>query len=61
MVAGRAWCVATDIDHLSTYIGCGQDCVRAIMGEPSPETWAVEYADRIDVASDTVNQWPATR
>jgi hypothetical protein len=54
--ADRAWCVATDVDHLSTYIGAGQECVRAILDEPSLETWPVEYADRIDIAGDTANQ-----
>ena len=51
----RAWCIATDVDHLNTYIAAGQACVQAMLDEPSLETWPVDYTDRIDVTSGTAN------
>jgi hypothetical protein len=56
--ADRAWCVATDVDLMSTYIGANGDCTQAILAEPSLETWQVHPADRVDSESDTYNPTP---
>jgi hypothetical protein len=54
----RAWCVATDIDLNSTYIGASDACIEAVLGEGSLETWRASPNDRIDGASDTLNPVP---
>lgn len=38
----QAWCVATEIDGYSTYVGCGTECARAIMEAPELEALEVD-------------------
>jgi hypothetical protein len=59
--ADRAWCVATDIDLVSTYIGCSNACIEAILDEPSLEAWRVNLEDRVDGESDSRNPTPPYR
>jgi hypothetical protein len=51
----RAWCVATEIDLDSTYIGCSEEAAAALLADPRLETWPVDAADPISWDSDTVN------
>ncbi|WP_250006820.1 hypothetical protein [Actinoplanes sp. M2I2] len=56
--ADRAWCVATDIDLVSTYVGASAACIDAILAEPSLEAWPANPDDRVDGESDTRNPTP---
>jgi hypothetical protein len=51
----RAWCVATEIDLMSTYVGGSHRCVRAVLDRPELEAAAVESSDGIAADSDAVN------
>jgi len=52
------WCVATEIDLDSTYVGGSRACVDAIVAHPSLEAVAVEPGDGVTWASDKVNPPP---
>lgn len=52
----RAWCVATEVDLMSTYVGGAIDCIDRILHDPRLEAWPATPDDRIDFSSDTVNQ-----
>lgn len=43
----QAWCVATDIDLMSTYIGGGSDTIASILGDPELEALQVFPSDRV--------------
>ncbi|GAA1655195.1 hypothetical protein [Actinoplanes couchii] len=51
----RAWCVATDIDLMSTYIGASAACIAEILAAPGLETWPARPDDPITYAGDTLN------
>ena len=51
----RAWCVATEIDLQSTYVGGPVACIRAILDNPNLEAYPVNPEDRADFGSDTIN------
>jgi hypothetical protein len=51
----RAWCVATEIDLMSTYLGGSRGCVQAIIEHPQVEAAAVEPSDGIAADSDDIN------
>ena len=53
----RAWCVATEIDFVTTYVGGTQEAVTAIL-ESELEAHQVEPADSVTYAGDTVNPTP---
>ena len=38
----HAWCVATEIDHDSTYIGASEACIEELLANPDLETVPVE-------------------
>jgi hypothetical protein len=42
----HAWCVATEIDFNTTYVGCDQDCCRDLLGLPAVEAFVVDPAAR---------------
>lgn len=48
----RAWCVATEIDLDSTYIGGTDECVQALLDSPDLEVLPADIEDRIDPAGD---------
>lgn len=52
----RAWCVATEVDLMSTYVGGPADCIKHILAHPRLEAWPASRDDRIDVQGDTVNR-----
>ncbi|WP_308365568.1 MULTISPECIES: hypothetical protein [unclassified Microbulbifer] len=51
----RSWCVATEIDLNTTYIGASSDCVAALLSTPELEAGRVSPTDGIDYASDPYN------
>jgi hypothetical protein len=57
----RAWCVATEIDFMSTYIGASDACVEAILRTPDIEALPASVDDRITGDADTINLNPLTR
>jgi len=42
----RAWCVATEIDFDTTYIGCDEACRREVLRFPGIEAFVVDPAAR---------------
>lgn len=54
----RAWCVATEIDLNTTYIGCDDACREAILEEPTLEALRIDAAAGIDWRSDPLNPFP---
>jgi hypothetical protein len=51
----RAWCVATEIDLDSTYVGGSEAMVRALLADSRFEVWRAELDDRVDSGGDDVN------
>jgi len=51
----RKWCVATEIDFRSTYVGGSAACIKAILNHPVLESFLVNPEDRVDFGSDTIN------
>ncbi|MGH2730700.1 MAG: hypothetical protein ACRDJI_08845 [Actinomycetota bacterium] len=51
----RAWCVATEIDLDSTYVGGGRDFVDRLIGDPGLEVMPAALNDRVDFGADTIN------
>jgi hypothetical protein len=54
----RAWCVATDVDLKSTYIGGSVSAVRHVEALPGVEAWEVAPDRGIDWLSDRLNPPP---
>jgi hypothetical protein len=55
----RAWCVATEIDLDSTYVGGSQALIPALFDDPRFEAWPAEPDDRVDAGADTINPTPS--
>ncbi|MCI0776464.1 MAG: hypothetical protein J4N80_05615 [Chloroflexi bacterium] len=51
----HAWCVATEIDLQSTYVGGSAACIDSVLNHPVLEAFPVNPGDRIDFGSDTIN------
>ena len=51
----HAWCLASEIDLYSTYLGCDEACRDAILSHPDIEALPIDPATGISFASDTVN------
>jgi hypothetical protein len=51
----HAWCVATEIDLDSTYVGASAECIAGLVAEARLETLPAELGDRVDGAADTIN------
>jgi hypothetical protein len=51
----RAWCVATEIDLNSTYIGCGHACRDEVLALPEVEALTIDPATGIGFRSDLHN------
>jgi hypothetical protein len=56
--ADRSWCVATDIDQLSTYVGGSAACIAELLATPGLEVVPASADDGVDVAADRVNPVP---
>jgi len=55
----RAWCVETDVDLMSTYIGGSRKCIAELVAHEDLEAATVEPTDGISWASDRLNPPPA--
>jgi hypothetical protein len=54
----RSWCVATDIDLQSTYVGGSAEGIEAVLGDDRLESFAVSIDQTVDWRSDTLNPTP---
>ena len=54
----RAWCVATDIDLQSTYVGGSRKCIEGLLEEDRLETYEVQSSDGVTWDDDDVNPKP---
>ncbi|MGY1707908.1 hypothetical protein ACI8AC_00160 [Geodermatophilus sp. SYSU D00758] len=57
--ADRAWCVATDIDLMSTYVAAGARCVAELLDDDVLEVVPAAPGDPVGPDSDAVNPPPA--
>jgi hypothetical protein len=57
--ADRSWCVVTDIDLMSTYVGASAACIADLVATPGIEAAPASPDDRVDAAADPVNPVPA--
>jgi hypothetical protein len=55
----RAWCVATDIDLMSTYVGGSRATIGAVLGCSELESAEVPPDQTLGFATETVNPVPA--
>jgi hypothetical protein len=56
--ADRAWCVVTDLDLVTTYLGGTAACVAELVGHPGLEVAEVAVTQGVDWTADTVNPLP---
>ncbi|WP_261379241.1 hypothetical protein [Rhodococcus rhodochrous] len=54
----RAWCVATNIDLMASYVGGSRQCVEAILASSDLEAFEVEAEMSVQRDSDSVNPRP---
>ncbi len=54
----NAWCVATEIDLLSTYVGGSHDCIQALIESSTLEGMPVKANQKITWDADTINPLP---
>jgi hypothetical protein len=54
----RSWCVATDIDLMSTYVAGSADCIARVLEDQQLESFAVTVDQSVMWDSDTVNPTP---
>jgi hypothetical protein len=54
----RQWCVATDIDLMTTYVGGSAPCVQAVLRSNALEALPVSSDQRITWDADTINPLP---
>ena len=54
----RAWCVATNIDLLASYVGGSRQYVEAILASPDLEAFEVSAEMSVQWDSDTINPRP---
>jgi hypothetical protein len=51
----RAWCLTTEIDLDSTYVGGSKECIDRILLDPALAAFSAHPADRVDVGADDIN------
>ncbi|MGY1806709.1 hypothetical protein ACI8AF_05015 [Blastococcus sp. SYSU D00669] len=56
--ADRAWCVVTDIDLMSSYLGGSREAVAAVLAADGLDAWPAEPDDPVSPDSDPVNPPP---
>jgi hypothetical protein len=56
--ADRAWCVVTDIDLMSTYVGGTRACIDELLAAPDLEVVPAASGDRVDLGADDMNPVP---
>ncbi len=52
----RAWCVASEIDLLATYVGGRAACVEQLLSSPELEALPISVDGRVDADADQVNR-----
>ncbi|MGW8375644.1 hypothetical protein [Streptomyces sp. ODS28] len=57
----RAWCVATEVDFTSTYIGGTHACIDALLHAPELEAYPAHPGDTVTEDSDRINPPPRKR
>ncbi|MCZ4590055.1 hypothetical protein R1X32_13475 [Rhodococcus opacus] len=57
----RAWCVATDVDLMASYVGASTECVHAITNCSELEALEVSATMSVQWDSDTINPRPDER
>jgi hypothetical protein len=57
--ADRAWCVASDVDLQTTYVGASSDCVDRLIADNRIEVMPVTADQSTTIDADTVNPPPA--
>jgi hypothetical protein len=55
----HAWCVATDVDLMTTYVGGSDACVEALIADQELEALRVGVDQDITCNADTVNPEPS--
>jgi hypothetical protein len=55
----HSWCVATDVDLLTTYVGASQECTAAVVAADDMEAMVVPVDQRVSWDSDTLNPPPS--
>jgi len=55
----RAWCVETEVDMMSTYLGGTRQCIEELAAHDGLEAVTVDPADGVTWASDKLNPSPA--
>lgn len=53
--ADQAWCVATDVDLMSTYVGASSACVKAITTADELAAMSIDSRHGITYDSDSLN------
>jgi hypothetical protein len=56
--ADRAWCVATDVDLVTTYVGGSAACIAALLADRGLEAWEAALDQGVDWDADEVNPLP---
>ncbi|GAB3243228.1 hypothetical protein GCM10027586_17060 [Kineococcus gypseus] len=56
--ADRTWCVATDVDLMSTYLGASEACIEAVLAAADLEAWPVTDRQGLTWDSDHLNPLP---
>ncbi len=51
----RAWCVASEIDLATTYVGGSADCIARLRASMQLEVLPVSVNDRVDINADVIN------
>ncbi len=54
----EAWCVGTDIDLMTTYVGASRACVVDLLADDSLEALGVSVDQRVTWDADNVNRLP---
>lgn len=54
----RAWCVATDVDLMTTYLGASEDCIDAVLADADLEALPARTDQSLTWDGDTVNPLP---
>jgi hypothetical protein len=54
----RRWCVATDVDLMTTYVGGSADCITALLSDPRLESLPVSVDQSVTWRADTINPTP---
>lgn len=57
--ADRAWCVATDVDMQTTYLGGSTECIDSLIRDGRLEVMRVTDEQKITFDADTINPAPS--